>query len=144
LLSAWAAALSAAGWYCVPVALTGALFALGLALPVWVLARRDLKEMRAGRRDPAGRGQTRLALEAARYAVLFGLIVLAAGLGMLAVAVAAPLLLGQDLEHWERPLVGAYTVVVGFVVAACAWRGHTRLGRLRQGIGYGTEGEEEG
>jgi hypothetical protein len=33
-----------------------------LAPIAWILARRDLKEMAAGRMDPAGQGQTRLGL----------------------------------------------------------------------------------
>jgi hypothetical protein len=40
------------------VAIPAAVLAGGLGLAAWVLGRRDLRAMRAGRRDPAGRIRT--------------------------------------------------------------------------------------
>jgi hypothetical protein len=47
---------------------------LALGLAVSVLAQRDLREMRAGRRDPGGRGDTERALSLAIIAVSFSLL----------------------------------------------------------------------
>ncbi len=62
---------------CAPL---GALLGLPLGLTAWVLARRDLAEMRAGRTDPSGEAGT----EAARKLALLGVVT-----GLLSVALCA-------------------------------------------------------
>jgi hypothetical protein len=52
-----------------------ALVALPLGIAVWVAARHDLGKMAAGAMDPAGRDQTRAALD---YGALGGLLCLLA------------------------------------------------------------------
>jgi hypothetical protein len=66
---------------CIPA--TGFL-ALPAALLTFDLARRDLMEMRAGRMDPAGEGQTRRAQYRAGVAVLFGGFNILVTVGLLA------------------------------------------------------------
>jgi hypothetical protein len=53
----------------------------GLGVLVWALARRDLREMAAGRVDPLGRGLTRTALEEGIFCVVVSLLPLL-GLGL--------------------------------------------------------------
>jgi hypothetical protein len=46
----------------------------GLGVLVWALARRDLREMAAGRMDPLGRGLTRTAFEEGVFCAVISLL----------------------------------------------------------------------
>jgi hypothetical protein len=61
-----------------------ALVAIPLAAAAWRMARHDLAEMAAGRKDPAGRGLTAHGLSMARGAVALALLGLWCGACVLA------------------------------------------------------------
>jgi hypothetical protein len=55
--------------FCAPFALV----ALGVGVTTWLLARHDLREMGAGRRDPAGRKAAARAHQRGRDTTIFAI-----------------------------------------------------------------------
>src|SRR5262249_15413264 len=76
---------------CAPLTLV----TLGVGLTTWILARRDLRAMQAGRMDPAGKAATDRALKRAHFTTFFALF-------WLPVAVALTLYLASE---WKPPHV---------------------------------------
>lgn len=87
--------------------------AVGLTVAICILARRDLKEMAAGRTDPAGETATRQARKRGLRAVLF-----CAGVWLLVGTVLVPEAIGLHPAQWGYIVAGA--AVVGFVLLVVA------------------------
>src|SRR5947209_3124327 len=76
ILKVLGTASAACGAFTLTMGVTG-LVALPLGIATWVMARRDLSLMRAGRMDPGGRVRTEVAGQEALLGAIFGLVGLA-------------------------------------------------------------------
>lgn len=86
---------------------------VGLAVAICILARRDLKEMAAGRTDPAGEVATRLARRRSLRAVLF-----CVGVWLLVGTVLLPEAIGLHPAQWGYIVAAA--MVLGLILLVIA------------------------
>jgi hypothetical protein len=91
-LSAVPGTLAVGCFFALPVSMPAAMLALGLGGTAWFLARRDLREMQGGHRDPGGRRATVKGSAFGAVGVLLGCLSLLGALALLVVS-----LLGRAL-----------------------------------------------